>query len=414
MNRNFVLVMASLCLLVSAKAALSGHQAPQSGETVTEDRPYEPLGIRLGGFLLSPMIEVTETYDDNIFVDESDEVDDFITDIKPSFALLSNFSRHALNLSGSADIGRYADNSDENFEDYGLGFDGRIDVTSKANLSGGAAYAQKHEDRGSPDDVKGTEPTEFTTVSANAALFHEFGRFNGTLSGEFIRYDFEDVDISPGGKINQDDRDRDEHLVALRLGYEIVPEYEAYVKGSYNTRDYDAAVDDNLLNRDSDGFEVVAGARIDLTGLLVGDVFVGYHEQYYDDSALSTASGASAGASLTWTVTPLTTVRGSLSRSVVETTSAGASSYLATVVGVGVDHKLLRNLQIGASVSYENDDYEGISRSDDLFEAGLSLDYYWTRNLFVGVAYDFRSRDSDVSGGDYTQNRVMLRIGARM
>ena len=68
------------------------------------------------------------------------------------------------------------------------------------------------------------------------------------------------------------------------------------------------------------------------------------------------------------------------------------------MVGVGVDHKLLRNLHVGGRLGYENDDYEGISRSDDLFEAGLSVDYYWTRNLFVGVAYDFRNRDSDISG----------------
>ena len=29
-----------------------------------------------------------------------------------------------------------------------------------------------------------------------------------------------------------------------RAGYEIIPDYEAFVRGSYNTVDYDDAVDD--------------------------------------------------------------------------------------------------------------------------------------------------------------------------
>ena len=126
------------------------------GETVTERGlpAYQPLGIRAGGFLVFPKIEVSEVFDDNIFVDPSGEVHDFLTYINPSITVRSNFPRHELNFWAIANIGRYASEDGEDFEDYEVGFDGRIDAIRDANLFGGVVYAIRHEGRGSPDDVE--------------------------------------------------------------------------------------------------------------------------------------------------------------------------------------------------------------------------------------------------------------------
>jgi hypothetical protein len=43
------------------------------------------------------------------------------------------------------------------------------------------------------------------------------------------------------------------------------------------------------------------------------------------------------------------------------------TSYLATTVTANVDHELLRNLLLNASVGYEEDMYLGISRTDHIF-----------------------------------------------
>lgn len=57
----------------------------QRGDTVaTRPRPeLDPLGVRVGGFLLFPSVAVEEYYDDNLFATQSARVDDFLTVLKP-------------------------------------------------------------------------------------------------------------------------------------------------------------------------------------------------------------------------------------------------------------------------------------------------------------------------------------------
>ncbi len=384
--------------------------------TVTErPRPeLDPLGVRVGSFLLFPKLGVTGYYDDNIFRTNTNTVDDFITVISPSVDLRSNWNNHALNLGARADIGRYADNGREDYEDYNLYANGVLDITRRARLSGGLSYSQLHEDRGSPDDANGVNPTEYSLMAANAAFRQQFNRLNATVTGNFRQFDYDNVRRANGTIVNNNARDRNEYDIGLRLGYEIVPAYEAFVRVVYNQRDYDQSVDANGFNRDSDGYETVAGLRVDLSGTAFGDVYAGYRTQSYDDSRLRRVSGLTYGAALTWNATALTTAKLSVAREVEETTQNNASGYFATVYGVSVDHELLRNLLIGGNAAYITNDYKGISREDDHTEFGLHAKYLWNRYLNLSLGYTRRSRDSSVAGADYDYNRLMLKVEAML
>ncbi len=368
---------------------------PIRGVTVTDRaRPdLDPLGIRAAGFLLYPKLAVAEQYDDNIFSTDTDEEDDFITIANPSIQLQSNWRNHALNFYGTAEIGRYAENSDEDYEDYTLGADGRVDIVRDSFVKAAISFSELHEDRGSPDDVAGDEPTEFSVLFPQVGVFHRFGRFNLNVDGTLRRFDFDDTPAT-GGPINNDDRDRNEWEATVRLGYEIVPHYEAFIRASYNVRRYDDAFDDNGFDRDSDGFEVVAGTAIEFTGVTFGNVFVGFHSQDRDDPALSTINGVKFGGQIIWNVTGLTTVKGFVTRTVEETTQDDASGFVATRVGASVDHELLRNLLVGAEASFTNSAYEGIDRDDDDIGFGVYGKYLLNRHLYLSARYDFRDRES--------------------
>ncbi len=94
-------------------------QEDARGQTVTERaRPeVDPLGIRVGGFLLFPQLSVTETYNDNIFAQDTGTTDDFITVATTAIALRSQFANHALNFRADTSVGRYLDSYDENYVD---------------------------------------------------------------------------------------------------------------------------------------------------------------------------------------------------------------------------------------------------------------------------------------------------------
>ena len=88
--------------LVLAAAALTlGAPAVAQGQEVG---PYDPLGIRAGGFLIYPSLSVSEVYDDNVFAVDNNKDDDLITLIQPGVRAVSNFSRHRLGLTAGSEV----------------------------------------------------------------------------------------------------------------------------------------------------------------------------------------------------------------------------------------------------------------------------------------------------------------------
>lgn len=376
---------------------------------------YDAVGIRAGGFMIYPDASVTGTYNDNIYATNTGETDDFITTIVAGVSAQSNWSRHALNLNAGLSQYLYADNSDEDRLDWNIGGNGRVDVTRDTSVSAGLSYAQLHEERDAPNAVgNAAEPTEYAVFRAQAALDHRFNRVTTRLGATYADYDYDTVPLIGGGVLNQDFRDREEFEQLLRLGYNVSPDTNVYIEGTLNQRKYDQQPPAVPLNRDSDGYSVVGGAEFRLSSLAQGGVFIGYQEQDYDDPTLPNISGLSYGASVDWFVTPLTTVRFETAATVEETTTPGASGYMDQSVGLRIDHELMRNVILGARVSYTNLDFEGIGRSDDIIRAGLGVDYLLNRNFSIGLGYSFADRDSNIGGLDYTRNEIGLTLRAAL
>ncbi len=385
------------------------------GETVTNrSRPeLDALGVPVGGFYLYPLLSVGEAFRDNIFDTQSNARSDAITNVHPSLRLQSNFGRHAIGLYGDADIGRYADHTQENYDDFRLGGQGRLDVVGRSHIDLGSSYRRLHEDRASPNDVGGVTPTKYSDSNVSLGGTAAFARLIARVDGSLDRFEYSNVRALNGTLIDNGGRDRDVYRFATQLGYELAPLRELFVRGSYNQRNYDRTFDASGFQRSSDGYELAIGANYDLTGVTFVELFVGYRSQGYDDPRLATASGVAAGARVIWNVTRLTTVTATLTRDVEETVIGGASSYFSTDAGVHVDHELLRNLILRANAMYGNDDFTGIARNDDRFEAGFGAIYQMNRYFSISGNYAFRARESNAAGQDFTENVLSLNLTAR-
>jgi hypothetical protein len=299
---------------------------PERGETVrNRARPeLDPLGIRRGAFIVLPGLDVREVYNDNIFSDDEDKIDDFITLVSPKLRARSNWRNHQLNLGASATIGRYATEPDENFEDFSVGLDRRLDITRRNQLRLGGSYNQLHEGRGSPDDVRGVEPTVFTVGLGFLTYAYQGGRALLELDASADRLEYENVRAGDGSIINIDERNRTIWTGGLKIGYEFLPRYTAFVKGVFNQVEYDRLT--GGIDRSSEGYRVELGTALDLTGLLFGDIAIGFGSQDFDDPSLATVNGVIGGGTLIWTPTGLTTVTGTVTREIRETIVGTSSS----------------------------------------------------------------------------------------
>jgi hypothetical protein len=338
----------------------------------------------------------------------------------PSFDLLSNFPRHAFNLHGGAAIGRFASHSSENYDDGFGAADARFDFSDNHHVNAGIRAERLHEDRASPDAPgNAAQPVKFNAYTANAGFSQTGLRIGWQADAAVRREEYEAVPLVGGGLLPQSDRNVNIYQASLRGTYEFVPNYQAYLRGAGNWRNYDHAAI-GAFTRDSSGFRIDGGARIDLSGVSFLDGYVGYLQQDYEAAALGSISGVDFGARLVWNVTQLTSVTFRAERTVQDTTNAtgGLTSpgYLHSVGGVNVDHELFRNLLLNANAAYANDDFKGIDRTDDVYGFGVGAKYLLNRHLYLGATYSFDHRDSSgaAATNSYSRNIFLLRISTQL
>lgn len=401
------------------KVALEDSDSWRGKNVFERSRPeYTAEGKRVGGFTFKPSITVEEVYDSNIFATETSTKEDMITKVAPALVLESNWNNHVLKFNASGDVGAYSDNSRENYGDYTVGASGRLDVLKETYILGSASASRLHEDRGSPDArTNADSPTEYTQNDASLSFMRNLRRLSFNLTGDYSGLNYDNGQTSTGTVIINNDRDRDQYKGTVRVGYEIIPDYQAFVRSSINKRSYDLDVDQNGFDRDSKGYEVVGGTAINLGGKTKGEVFAGYMSQDYDSVSLEDASGAQFGGDILWNATGLTSVKIGILRGIEETTTASSSSYTATTYSVGLQHEVAYNVLAGIDASYSTNEYESTTatpREDELFGAGAELRYLLNRNASVVGRYDYTNRDSNVVNQDYDRSQVSLGLKLAM
>jgi len=378
-----------------------------------EQEGYSPLGMRLGSFLLNPGAELRATYTDNLYATSNDRSSDYYTTIVPSLLARSDWNVHELEFWASADIFRYRNHHADNVEDYQTYLRGKYDIARASWISVMPQYESGHEDRGDPNAiVSAVSPTETTTKSLEIKGEHRPTRL--WLGGDLTASDvsFDNTKLTNGAITNNKDRDLTVLDGGVLVGYEIIPGYSAYVEGRINDREYDVSVDDSGFRRDSSGYEARAGAEIELTGTLKGNVFLGYMWQSYDDARFEKLTKPVYGADLTWNATGLTTVKLSGFRTIEETTTANAAGYLADSFEISADHELLRNVILSTGAEYTRNAYRGTNRTTDGVEGTLGAKYRLNRNYTLEAEYTYFARQASDKVSEYHKNTIFVGLSA--
>lgn len=366
-------------------------------------------GIRAGGFIIQPSITLALGFDSNIFTEDTGEDSSFVSTVEPRVVVQSDWNRHELRLDAGTSYRFLSESSDDGALQGDIGLSGVLDVTRAVGINASLGYQHRSEPRGEDDTgLAISGPVKSNNYSAALGADAVFGRFRVSPFGNVELNDFNDVTLTLGGIDNQDDRDRIAYGGGVELGYSVRRGIEAFVSGQYGVVDFDAAVDDTGVNRDSDGWRVLAGAKVDLTRLIEASAGVGVESRNFQDPTLSSVTDFSADVGVTWFITPLTTLDLGAQRSFKETTIAGASVVTSTQVQFGVTHDLLRNLSLNSTLTYSRENFEGSGRKDNLFGIGVGADWQVTRLFSVGPSYQFRLGDSNAAGQDYVDHQFFV------
>jgi len=381
---------------------------------------YEPIGIEAGSFVIKPGAWVEVIYNDNIYVavDKEREEEDVITILRPYVNVESDWSRHALRLSADGAFGFYGDNdgedldAGENYIDYNTSLDGRYDIMTKTYLIGGGHYRQKHHDRGDfnfPTAV--IEPIEYSDAGGYVGFIRRLGKITLDVEATAKMLDYDDGENEAGFVVDQDYRDRMEYGGNVRIGYEFVPDYLAFVEGGTDIREYE---EEFAEGRNSKGYYAILGTSLDISGKTKGEIYAGYMtREYEDDATYDEINGVMLGGKLLWNVTELTSLIAKGTRSIEETIFANYSGYILTTADLAVEHELKRNILFGANIGWDNYDYQGNSSLTeemkfDVMRAGVQGDFLMNRNLKFGAGYKYEERASNDNDNDYRRNIFLI------
>ena len=396
----------------------------QDDRTVSarEGENYDPKGVRLGSFLLFPALELNEAFNDNVFAQSasSGTTASFLQVIKPTVELRSTWSSHMLNVYARGNIGFYTGAPTQNYQDVAVGTDGRIDIQRNWNIYGGFSFNRKHEDPGLPNTVSGaSNVTIYNQLIGSAGYYQKVNRFSARAEFNVDNYTYFDNGLGIAqGVVPNADRNRTELRESLRFGYEFLDGYEFWVRGSLNQRMYVTPVDATGFARNSNGWDLVGGITLDLGGLITAEAFAGYLQQNYVNQGTAPLQGPMFGLLAHWNPLKELWIRPYVRRTVNEAAVIGESGYLNTSMGFNASYEVRPNIQLGALADYTIADYQSFSstnsRYDQYVTLGASIMYTPVRQFFIGPSYQYVHRASNQPGLDYSQNVIMLRLGARL
>jgi len=433
-NNNFVYIVISTAMFANASL---GEELPASSEKVTltarDKAAIEALskvhGYSFGDFRVQPELNLFYGHDDNIFAEHDNERSDDIYGISGNIAIKSDWKRHKLNFNMGLESGRYDKYDDEDYDDYWLSTEGRYDLSKNTNFFGGLSFTDEHEDRGSPDDQFGDEPTTYSSTQTHAGASQKWGNISLRLGGTFETLNYDDVGILNGGKLNNDDRDRNLYGAGARVSYKLSPRLQPFLQAVIDNRQYDDKVDDNGYERDSDGYRFNIGVEGRLSQLVSGSAYIGYIRQEYDDRRFDDVKEMDIGGNLKWQISPYSNINAFLNRTLEETTREGSAGYIMTTAGINIQHRFSKNGTLTGHLILGEEDYQDNSTSDDIIDWGIAYRHFLTKNIYLDASYRLTGRDSsedrlgDQLGSaanpanrqdykDYYSNAVVLTIGA--
>jgi hypothetical protein len=411
------LLMASL-LPLDAVAQITESLLPYPVAPRTpQEQPsaFAPLGLHVGNFFLFPRAELDAAYNSNVFATTKGPTGALINALTSSFDLLSNFSRNSLNLHAASLSQFYTGgHAAQNTQDGFASADGTLDVAAGSALFGTAQVAHQHISYGSPNSPGAiAEPVTYWTYNAAAGYYEGARRFTYGVTFGVSAAQYNAAQLFGGGVLPESSQNAINYSAAINAGYEIIPDYKGYIRVGGSLFDY-LRIPVGQINPNFSTYRADIGLQIlPRNHIIYGDAYVGYLVQNFSQSSLGSTSTPDFGGDLTWSITPRTTLNftGLLTFNTgtpgTSIPSAG-NSYLSKVFAGGVSHELLPNLQLGISGTYIINNFQGISRSDNVFIVSGGLRYQVNRNVYLGLDGYFAEQNS-TGGSPFTQNGVTLR-----
>jgi len=370
---------------------------------------FEPAPYNLSdGFSIVPQVTSTVRYDDNIYKDEDNETSSSIFIITPSFSFGTDDGINQYGGTYQLTSAAYANSSKDNFIDQELSLLAHTEYSAKHRTDFAFGIANLHEDRGSgiTEGSANTydEPLKYNEYTARG--YYQFGGLNSIMRiGGGAQYanktyknftddtQFNDVN---GLKFFTDADYQISDITFLTLDlYTTDIQYDHLEAGTESS--------DNRDTRSYLGFKWEGLSKT------TGTMKAGYQYKSFESDERETFSGYTVDLGITWQPVEHSSFTAHINRSAEDSDTIG--DYIEELgASIVWEHEWNEQLSTDVEYLFNNDDYVGAIRNDDIHSALFYLNYDFTRWLRITAGYEFTSKDSNTANISYDKNAVNLGV----
>jgi hypothetical protein len=359
---------------------------------------YDALGIRSGGMLILPRLDLGTVVADNVYASPTDRTGDVYFVAAPSVSARSDWSRHALQLSAGGAFRRYANQPVLNREEWNLRALGRLDILDSMSLTGeGQAALIREEPFSSQLSAPLAALSTYRRDFLSTKFERQVGRTRLIATADYTDLRFRPLEFRNGVIQSQADRNRQIVNVQGQGEYALSPGFVVFGQGTYTDINYDRTLLNGNPNRDSGGWRAQAGFNADISAFFRGTLAVGYAQRNYKSPIYANVGGLSAQGELTYFLSRNTDITLELHRQLDDAVIVGNGAFFDSAVALRVNHELFSNVLLEGNVAYQNQDYANSNLSYDIVRVGGHADYLINNRFRVRFSTDYGYRTSPLS-----------------
>jgi len=390
-------------------------------------------------FELTPRISVSQVYDDNVYLDATNEESDFMTTVSPGIKLMISSINNSLSLDYSPTWVWYDKYDKNNTVRHAGTLTLWQNIAEHLRFNLTDTYRKSEEPLEDIEEVEGVRTTRNTyernTGSAN--LQYQFGQDDtltfgyrhsllenedvtlddGTIQNPFggvtywfdirngleLNYGFTKASFSRGdGSIAGDDYTG--HDTDMKYIYRFTPHTKGSIGYDVATRNFDGLTEDYEVHEGSIGFDHTYSP--DFSFSLRGGYFVQKNERSNDETGFSyNASMAKKFERGHFSIGG----QGGWDEAYLEAERRGLTRYLG--VNSRLEFMFIEGLNGYADGSFRQD-RDSANREWQTLRGNCGFSLVVFRWFFLSLGYSYAQRDDDFDAQDYTDNRVMLTLTA--
>lgn len=381
-----------------------GRIAPVSERSETA---YSPRGIKAGGFIVTPTVHTTVAYDSNVFKlpdGQSDIVSYNSGDVQAS----SNWSRHALNFQAHVDNQSYADLKSENATEWNLSSGGVLNIFQRHTLSLDADYGHFVVNRNAVGELNRTaRPVRYDRSGVTAQANLVGAAITGQVSASIKKYDYDNAESLTGQFLDQQFRDFTQKIVGGTVEWQGKPGSSIFLSVEQQWRDYRVR---QIGNFDFQATTAYIGYSGDVTPVFHVRAGIGLLSSRYDDPAFKDSLRPSFDVNALWSVTPLTSIGMTATRTIQNGVGSNATAQVLTTLELSAEHELLRSLVISTALANQTATSDLSEGDDKRWRGRVAARWSLNRRIsFDGVVGAEKRRFA--ANGDRNYDAFSVRIG---